>query len=302
MDVHLRDLRYFVAVAEELSFTAAASRLHVAQPTLSKQIRQLETTLRAQLFARDRRQVVLTEVGAVLVPWARRLVADWERARTEVADAVAAGSKTLRIGALTSIGRELYPRVAKAFAESEPQWRLNLEAHSWDDVTAGLADGGVDVAIVWLPVPDPDIGYHVLFTEPRWVALPPCHRLADRNEVNFAELLDEPFIALPAEAGELREFWLATEERAGHPVRIGREVVSTDAAFEAVASGAGVCLLAEGNVAIYRRPDIVCRPVAGVSPCQLAVAWRRGDNRSVVRAFVAACRQAAANPPSDSQR
>lgn len=292
MDVHLRDLRYFVAVAEELSFTAAATRLHVAQPTLSKQIRQLEVTLRTQLFNRDRRQIALAEAGEALLPQARLLLAGWDLAATEVAQATASSRKVLRIGALTSIGRQFYPVVARLFAAAEPGWQLSLEAHPWGEATAGLADNRTDAALVWLPLPGEDIAHHVLFTEPRWVAMPVGHRLADRDEVAFGELVDEPFVALPPEAGELREFWLATAERTGRPARIGHEVAGPDAAFEAVASGLGVCLLAEGNVTIYRRPDIVWRPVLGVSPCRLAVAWRRDDGRQVVRTFVEACQQA----------
>ncbi len=292
MDVHLRDLRYFVTVAEELSFTAAAARLHVAQPTLSKQVRQLEATLRVPLFTRDRRRVALTEAGAVLLPQARDLLAGWDRTLGEVRQAAARTQRVLRIGVLTSIGRQLYPVVAKLFAAAEPGWQLSLETSPWTEATAGLADNRTDVALLWLPFDENDLAYPVLFTEPRWVAMPICHALATRAEVDFAELLDEPFVALPLQAGALREFWLASAERAGRPARIGHEVSSPDEAFEAVASGLGICLIAEGNATIYRRPDIVCRPVRGIPPCQLAVAWRRQDSRPAVQAFVAACRQA----------
>jgi DNA-binding transcriptional LysR family regulator len=89
MDAHLRDLRYFVAVAEELNFTRAAERLHLSQPALSKQIRGLETTLRAQLFRRDRRQVELTAAGAALHAVARNLLQDWDDGVAMVGDAAA---------------------------------------------------------------------------------------------------------------------------------------------------------------------------------------------------------------------
>jgi len=96
MDVHLRDLRYFVAVADELSFTRAAERLHLSQPALSKQIAALETTLRARLLRRDRRQVSLTAAGAALHAAAQRLLADWDEAAAVVADAAAASSQSAR--------------------------------------------------------------------------------------------------------------------------------------------------------------------------------------------------------------
>src|SRR5215469_14670737 len=116
MDVHLRDLRYFVVVADELSFTRAAERLHLSQPALSKQIRALETTLRAQLLCRDRRQVSLTAAGAALHAAARGLLADWDETTSVVADAAATETRVLRVGTLTSLGRSLYPSVLDHFA------------------------------------------------------------------------------------------------------------------------------------------------------------------------------------------
>src|SRR5262250_2789170 len=107
MDVHLRDPRYFVAVADELSFTRAAERLHLSQPALSKQIAGLEATLRARLLRRDRRQVSLTAAGAALRETAQRLLADWDAAAAAVAGAAAAETKVLRVGTLTALGRAL---------------------------------------------------------------------------------------------------------------------------------------------------------------------------------------------------
>src|SRR5437660_10687830 len=98
MDSHLRDLRYFVAVAEELSFTRASERLFIAQPTLSKQIRHLEAGLRVQLFVRDRRSVTLTPAGEALLPRARLMLTQWEQAVHAVTTAAAAGNTTLTVG------------------------------------------------------------------------------------------------------------------------------------------------------------------------------------------------------------
>src|SRR6185437_16826590 len=103
MDAHLRDLRYFVAVAEELNFTRAAERLHLSQPALSKQIRSLETTLRAQLLRRDRRQVELTAAGAALHEVARNLLQDWDDGVALVGDAIAQDVRALRVGTLTAL-------------------------------------------------------------------------------------------------------------------------------------------------------------------------------------------------------
>src|SRR6516165_8854675 len=138
MDAHLRDLRYFVAVAEELNFTRAAQRLHVSQPALSKQIQGLETALRAKLFARDRRHVSLTAAGRALLDVARPLLDRWDEGTAAVADAAAADARRLRVGTLTSLGRDLYPSVIDHFTKREPGWRVELRSSSWADPTAGL--------------------------------------------------------------------------------------------------------------------------------------------------------------------
>jgi len=293
MDAHLRDLRYFVAVAEELHFGRAAERLHLSQPALSKQIRSLEATLRAQLFRRDRRQVELTAAGTVLHEVARDLLRDWDDGVTVVADAAALESRVLRVGTLTSIGRALYPSILDHFAKRQPGWQVELRSFGWGDVTGGLRDQATDAAFVWLPVDDPLIQSEVLAVERRFVALNAAHPLAGRSSVSFVEIADEPVAALPVSAGSARDFWLAVSARGGRPVRVAAEVNSADEVFEIVSSGAAITLLAEGNAAIYERPGIVCVPVSDLAPARLAIAWRQGDRRLAVRDFVRACREAA---------
>ncbi|MFG3119024.1 LysR family transcriptional regulator [Streptomyces sp. NPDC048197] len=291
MDAHLRDLRYFVATAEELNFTRAAERLFISQPGLSKQIRQLEDGLRVRLFDRDRRTVTLTASGAALLPRARELVQLWDEAQRAVSDAAAAEAAVLTLGISTSTGRGLLPAIRALLAERRPNWRLQVRQIDWADATAGLADGETDLALLWLPFPGQEaFAVHVVATEPRWVALPAGHRLAATAEVPFAALLDEPFLALPESAGVLRDHWLAVDERGGRPVRIGGVVANADETFEAVAEGLGVVLLAAGNAAIYRRPGVVARPVAGLTPARLALVRRPDDHRTVLRDVLDAVR------------
>jgi DNA-binding transcriptional LysR family regulator len=294
MDVHLRNLRYFAAVAEELHFSRAAERLRVSQPALSKQIRQLERELRFPLFRRDRRRVELTAAGEVLLPAARQLLADWDEALAAATQRATEESKLLQVGFQTSVGGGLYQDIAARFVELRPDWRLALRSHVWSDPTGGLLDRSSDVAFVWLPAgAEDEIQVRPLRSERKYVALAAEHRLARRRAVQMTDLLEEPFVALPPEAGALRDHWLAIDDRGGQPVRIGAEASTADEAFEAVATGHGVVLLAEGNVSVYARPGIVCRPVIGVQPSQLAIAWRRGDRRAVLRDFVASAEAAA---------
>jgi len=302
MDAHLRDLRYFAAVAEELSFTRAAERLHLSQPALSKQIRGLETLMRAKLFDRDRRQVRLTAAGTTLLAVANQLLSDWDEGAAAVADAAAGDARVLRVGTLTAIGRALYPRITSHFAKRQPGWRIELRSFDWGDPTAGLHDRATDTAFVWLPIETETLRSEVLVSERRFVALSTRHPLATRTEVDFAELADEPFVALPRSAGPLRDFWLGSDCRAGTPVNVAAEASSADETFEVVSSGAAVHLLAEGNAIIYARPGIACIPVTGLEPAQLAVAWRRNDHRPAVHSFVHACADAIADRGAYSSR
>ncbi len=286
MDVHLRELRALVAVAEEQSITRAAQRLFLAQPALSRQLQALERQLGVPLLERLPRGVALTEAGRALLGPAREAVAAWERGRAAVLAATPAGR--LVVGMQTAVGRGLQRRALARFAELAPGTVPTLRQVDWRDPTAGLADGSSDVAFVWLPLPMDDVDVLPVAREERVVALPADHRLAGASHIVLADLLDEPFIALPDSAGPLRDAWLAVADRGGRPPVVGAVADTPDAVFEAVTSGLGVVLLAAGNADLYARPGVVCRPVGGLSPAVLALAWRRSDRRPVVAAFVRA--------------
>ncbi|MGW7272619.1 LysR family transcriptional regulator [Streptomyces sp. NPDC054864] len=294
-DVHSRDLRYFVAVAQELHFTRAAERLFVSQPALSKQIRALERQLGAELFARGHRGVRLTSVGAALLPQAQRVLEHWRSAITAVEHAKAGERATLAVGMSTRPARGgLLPAIRSRFGDSLPEAEIRLRQVSWEDASAGLADGTADVAFIWLPLPDLErYDWVVVAEEPRHVALPVTHRLADQDEVDFADLVDEPFLALPESAGPLRDYWLALDARAGRPPRVGAEIAGTDETYEALVDGRGVCLVAAGNAPLITLGGVVTRPVRGITPSRFALAWRAGDDRRpLVAAYIKACGEA----------
>ncbi|MFK0167282.1 LysR family transcriptional regulator [Streptomyces sp. NPDC090306] len=298
-DVHLRELRYFVAVAEELHFTRAAERLYVSQPALSKQIRALEGQLGAELFRRDRQGVALTDAGAALLPYAREVLASWSRASAAVEAARTAQRTTLVVGMSTSPGRGgLLPAVRSRFTAAHPTANVRVRQVGWDDPTAGLASGDTDAAYVWLPLPDQNrYDWTVVAEEPRLIALPETHPLAAREEIDFADLADEPFLALPAAAGPLRDHWLALDARSGRPPRVGAEIAGTEETYEALVAGLGICLVAAGNARLVTLGGVVTRPVGGLGPSQYVLAWRREDeHRPLVRAYVEACRTAAPPP------
>jgi len=197
----------------------------------------------------------------------------------------------LRVGFMSSAANEATQQIIAAFARRRPGWRVDLQQAAWSDPTAGLGGGEVDAALLRLPFPGQDgMRTEVLLTEPRWVALPAAHPLAGRAQVSFRQLWDEPFVAAPEETGRWRDYHLATAERQGHPPRIGYVTSQPDGFLTAIANGYGIALVPESAARYYARPGITYRPVTGVSPSQVAVAWPlASDTDPVVQDFVRCC-------------
>jgi DNA-binding transcriptional LysR family regulator len=291
MDVDTRLLRSFAAVADEGNLTRAAARLFISQPALTKQIRQLEDQLGLQLFSRSRAGMTLTGAGRALAAEIPAVLASWDRALRETSAAARRAARVLRVGFMSSAANEATQEMIAAFARRRPGWRVDLQQAAWADPSAGLAGGDVDVALLRLPFPGQDaMRIEVLLTEPRWVVLPATHPLATRDQVCFSDLWDEPFVAAPAETGWWRDYWLAVDERQGHPVRIGAVTDQPETWLAAIANGDAVALAPESAARYYARPGLVYRPVTGVSPSQAGVAWApANDTNVVVQDFVRCC-------------
>ena len=210
MDVHLRDLRYFLAVARSCTSRRAAETLYVSQPALSKQIRALERQLRVTLFDRDRGGVRLTRAGAELVPRAERDRREWEARQAALARASDCDARD----------RDAH--------EPGPRAAARRCARGWSATArsrARAAPGRVgrshrrargartDAAFVWLPLPQPPYRWVTIAREPRLVAMPTATRSPAVTRSTMADLLDEPFLALPQSAGPLRDYWLAPTAR-----------------------------------------------------------------------------------------
>jgi DNA-binding transcriptional LysR family regulator len=291
MDVDTRLLRYFAAVAAEGNLTRAAERLFVSQPALTKQIKQLESQLGVRLFTRSRAGMSLTAAGRALAGTTPAVLAGWDQALRETKAAASRAARVLRVGFISSAANEATQQIIAAFARRRPGWQADLQQASGSDPTAGLAAGDVDAALLRMPFPGQDeVRTEVLLTEPRWVALPATHPLARRDQISFRELWDEPFVAATTETGWWRDYWLATAEREGHPVRIGYATDQPDAWLTAIANGYGVALTPESAARYYARPGITYRPVTDVSPSQVCVAWPpANDTNPVVQDFVQCC-------------
>ena len=290
MDVHLRDLRYFTTVAEELHFRKAAERLFVSQPVLSRQIARLEQDLKARLFIRDRRSVQLTSAGEALLHRARNLLEDWDAATKEVTTLARKEQSVLVIGLQTGVGRGMLHTLTQAL--NAIQWRPELHQVAWNDATAGVEAGDCDAGFAWLGTTiNPRCDYVVVAEEPIMLAVNSQHRLAGRRQASFAEVSNEPLVALPDSAKELRSFWLAEHARHGSPAPIACEAATADEALENVAAGTGSVLISAGNSVLYAREGVHFLDVPDLPPARLAFLWRAGDTRDVIRVAASALQQ-----------
>jgi DNA-binding transcriptional LysR family regulator len=184
MDLDLRKLRYFVAVAERLHFGRAADDLHIAQPALSRQIRALEHDLGAPLFVRDSHGVTLTDAGQQLLDDAGPLLAAAQGVRRRVSVA-ARGTRRLTVGFRAGVA--VTPAV-RAFETRHPDVIVDVQRIEGDEQAAMLLDGRIDVGYVRLPIDEAGLRVTPLYTEPRVAVLPAGHRLAGKEEVTEADL------------------------------------------------------------------------------------------------------------------
>jgi DNA-binding transcriptional LysR family regulator len=308
MNVDTRLLRYVAAVAEEGNLTRAAQRLFVSQPALTKQIKHLEKQLGVQLFTRSRAGMTLTEPGRVFAERLPRLLADWDHLLRETHGAASRAAFVLRVGFVASAANEATQVIVAAFRRMRPDWRVEMRQAAWSNPSAGLADGDVDAAFVRLPFPGQDgVRVELLLTEPRCVALPASHPLAATDEpIAFRDLLDEPVVAAPRETGSWSDYWVAIEERNGHPVRVGAVTEHPDDWLSAIANGYGIAFPPESSARFYARPGIVYRRVSGISASQVGIAWANAaDGDPVVRDFVHCCMAAFGKerrPATDAHR
>ncbi|MEU3648634.1 LysR family transcriptional regulator [Lentzea sp. NPDC034063] len=270
MDVDTRLLRYFAAIAEEGNLTRAAHRLFVSQPSLTKQLKHLESQLGVRLFTRSSTGMKLTDAGHALAARVPPVLAGWDAAVSGTRSA----ARVLRVGFLASAANDATQDIVAAFGRLHPGWRVDLRQAPWSDPSAGLAAAEVPVALLRLPFPgDETFCVRTLFSESRCVALPSAHPLARRASIPFRELWDDPVIVAPSLKGTWREHWLALSERDGREVRVGAVTEHPDEFLSAIAGGYGIALVPASTPHFYARPDVVYVPVTGVSPSDVAVAW-----------------------------
>ena len=279
-DVDLRKLRYFVAVAEQLHFGRAAEALHIAQPVLSRQIRALESELKAQLFVRDKRATELTPAGRQLLAEAVPLLAGAEALQRRVARA-ARGDGSFTIGFMPGL---IVTEAVRAISARHPQLNVTVVRTGYDDQTEVIRDGQADVSYLRLPADLRGLRIVELLAEPRVAALPAGHRLAGKDQISITDLADEHLLQDPAAVPEWRD--IATEMRSKR--RRGTPALRTvEEKLEHVAAGHGIVLLPLSTAAFYTRPGISYGLVTDIPPGQVCLAWDATRHSRLIDEFAA---------------
>jgi len=290
----LRLVEYFVAVAEELHFGRAAERLHIAQPSLSQQIRRLEAQLGVSLLERNSRNVHLTPAGQALLQEGRKTLSQAQQAIQTVR---AAGAPRLTVGFFGSAASELLPDVLRVSSERLPGVEISVRELLLGNID-DILNGSVNIAFTRLLPGQTELEVEVLTNEPRLAALASTHPLAKHRTLAFADLRNESFVINPvARQDGPPPRWLAEQRRHGLPGRIAAEATSLQEILALVAAGRGVCLVPSAVTQHHARVGVTFVPITDADPAVVSLAWRPGPTCPVVEAFIDASRQVAADKP-----
>jgi DNA-binding transcriptional LysR family regulator len=297
MHMELRQLAYFLAVAEERNFTRAAQRIPIAQPAISQQIRRLESELGERLFVRDRRGIRLTPAGQALLPHARAMLAGAEHAREALAALSGLLTGRLAFGFVQPLPDRRLLGLLGAFHRQHPGIELRLIEDETDALLAALADGQLDAALIGLgryDRPPPDLESLLVAQEPAVVAVHPRHPLARRDQVPLLALRDEPMIALTS-ASKQRTTLETACRAAGFTPRIVAEASDLEVVTELVTAQIGVAVLPAS--AVERATNLsrlgVTRPRLHR---RILLVWCPFDSPPAARAFLALARQHLTGP------
>ncbi|MFG3529969.1 LysR family transcriptional regulator [Streptomyces sp. NPDC047917] len=269
-------MRYFVAVAEELHFGRAATRLHMSQPPLSRAIKQLETDIGALLLARSPGGVTLTPVGTVLLDEARALLDHADRVRVRVSGA--AGAATITVGILGDGTDPGMSGLAAAYRRSHPGIDIRIRDTDLTDPTCGLRAGLVDVALTRAPFDETALTVRALRTDPVGVVLRSDDPLARHDRLRLAELSDRRWFQFPQGTDPVwQSYWNGGRPREGPMVRTVQEC------RQAVLWNGTVGLAPLGH---DLPPELAVVSLIDLAPSRVVAAWNEGDTNPLVRSFV----------------
>lgn len=279
--MELRQLRYFLVVADELHFARAAERLHMTQPPLTVAIRRLERELGVQLFDRTTRSVALTAAGQAFRERVQAAVADLDDAAGDVADVAAGKSGKIRVGFVSSASYTAVPEAIRAFRQQRPRIDLMLNPLTSGEQIEQLLEGNLDLGLIRDPGDVPGLNLELLSTEDLVVVLPESHPLAAATEIRPRDLEGEPMILFPYRlmpgfvARVLRLF-----DSLPTPPNVVQQAIHQETVLGLVAAGLGISVLPE-SVQRFQMPGVTTRRLAGRAQTELHVARPHGESPAV---------------------
>jgi DNA-binding transcriptional LysR family regulator len=291
VDVPTRKIRYFIAVAEELHFSRAAARLHIAQQALSKQVRELEDAVGAQLLDRTTRRVTLTPAGHEFLSAARASLDALEAGVAAAQRAARGETGVLRVGFGIGAALELTDPIFAEFRSRYPNIELDLREYPLTVPSSGLSDGPghdawAEVALVRLPQSASGLAFEPLFVEPRVAGMRSDHPLAARPTVSVYELLGEPVTVAQTGDDAWHRFWTLDDYRGGRRPQTLSTISHTEE-IEYIAAGKAITITVAGAARLTPRPGVSYLPIVDVPGCACAVGWRTGRVVPLVERFVA---------------
>jgi DNA-binding transcriptional LysR family regulator len=287
--MELRHLRYFVTTAEELHFTRAAARLHIGQPPLSQQIRDLETEIGVQLFQRLGRRVELTEAGRSFLKDARAVLELAEHAKLTAQQFARGERGSVRIGFNSSSSfNPFVTEVISQYRVKYPDLNLALSEKATTSLLTELRDGRLDVAFI-RPAAGETEGLHTkhLFEERMMIAMPVGHRLAKRSSLSLLAFAQESFVMYPRTNGSaLYDAIIAACHNAGFSPRIAQEAPQISSTVNLVAAGIGVTIVPE-SMSHLQTHRVVYRRISGSAPfATMSLAARCGPVSAAIQSFL----------------
>jgi DNA-binding transcriptional LysR family regulator len=301
--MELRQLAYFLAVAQERNFTRAAQRIPIAQPAISQQIRRLESELGERLFVRDRRGIRLTAAGQALLPHARTMLANADHAREAVAALRGLLTGRLAFGFVLPLPDQRLPGLLGAFHRQYPGIELRLLEDETDALLAALGTGQLDAALIGLgryDRPPPELESLLVAREPVVVAVHPQHALAGAGSILLHALRDEPMIAFTS-ASKQRSTLETACHAAGFAPRVVAETSDLGVVIELVQQRIGVAVLPKSAL---DGADTVAQ--LGLTRPKLdrrvLLVWRPAGSPPAARAFLALARDHLEGPAATTTR
>lgn len=287
----LRQLRYFVAVAEERSFTDAARRLNLSQPPLSQQIQALEASLGARLFHRTSRRVELTQAGAALLARAWAIQQQIRSAEEEVRSAGAGLVGTLDIGTTGSVLRGGLADLLAAYRREAPSVRMTVHEQAPSLQIAALLERTTDISLIRGMGTEHGLTSELAWKEEVAVAMPRHHPLARRKRIALADLAGEDHIVLQPESSDFARSIRQCCIDAGFLPRVSQQVVDAQSVPSLIAAGFGVALVPQ-SIARFTTDDIAFRPIRPSPPAaDVFLVYRSEETSMVVHNFLVLARR-----------